>query len=100
MPPKEAPAADCLPAAGPPPPGCLQAISGGDLPPAMASRARAAAGLALFADDGTERAAACDLLRTLDGDSVNSVLAPFERDPERRVRVACRGGETRPPKPR
>jgi hypothetical protein len=85
----EPPADACLPSTGLPPPGCLAAIAAETLAPAAAERARGAARLALLSDDGAERSSACELLRKLDGDAARQLVAPFARDPERRVRVAC-----------
>jgi hypothetical protein len=72
-----------------PPPGCLAGIEAEKLAPAAAERARGAARIALLSDDGAERASACELLRKLEGDAVRPLVAPFARDPERKVRVAC-----------
>ena len=98
-------ATECLPprAKVAPPAGCLAHLPEA-LPPEVAGRARAAAQLAIFHDDGAERAAACALLRRLDGPAAAAMLAPFGSDPERRVRNACAPAppenKTAPPVPR
>ena len=103
-------AADCLPTllvagsrAVAAPPGCLASLPA-SLPGEAAERARAAARVGRYAEDGADRAAACRLLRKLDGSAAGPLLEPFARDPERRVRLACAAGagenETPVPLPR
>src|SRR5207302_2797746 len=96
--PREPLLGDCLPQlpAAAPPAGCLSRPAGAPLDGALASRARAAARLALYSDDGADRAAACALLLRLDGEGARPLLAPFSRDPERRVRTACAANKTDP----
>ncbi len=103
---------DCLPQlpgalarAAVPPPGCLALVAAeGALPSELSARATAAAQVALFSDDGAERAAACAVLRRQAPALAPQLLVQLASDPEARVRRSCgsspAGNETAPPKER